>query len=192
MLQVDAARHAHFAAGQCTVRCSLVCEECCTIRYASSWQAGFLLIVAYSVTVCCNNIALCSNCWVDTERTCMPKVTAMASCYLHTKNNWISLVVGTQNTIAWHAGGAYHNVPNVNCVQRPDSACHQTHTYMSAVIAQAVALGIFFYWHIILLKFGVKDAQQMPYRSFRCCHCALLLHRSSTLTLTLALLIEKC
>lgn len=76
--------------------------------------------------------------------------------------------MGTQNSIEWLAGGAYHNVPDVNCVQRPDLACHQTHTYMSAVIAQAVALGIFFYWHIILLKFGVKDAQQMPYRSFRC------------------------
>lgn len=75
--------------------------------------------------------------------------------------------MGTQNSIEWLAGGAYHNVPDVNCVQRPDLACHQTHTYMSAVIAQAVALGIFFYWHIILLKFGVKDAQQMPYRSFR-------------------------
>ena len=98
----------------------------------------------------------------------MLKVTATASCYLHTKTFWRQLVVGTQNSIEWLAGGAYHNVPDVNCVQRPDLACHQTHTYMSAVIAQAVALGIFFYWHIILLKFGVKDAQQMPYRSFRC------------------------
>ena len=38
---------------------------------------------------------------------------------------------------------------------------------MSAVIVQAIALGFYFYWHTILLKFGVKDAQHMPYQSFR-------------------------
>jgi len=130
--------------------------------------AGLLANSCLYVTVCCSNIALCSNCWIDIEKTRNLKVTAITSCYLLTKTLWTLLVVGTQNSIEWLTGGAYHNVPKGNCVQRPDLACHQTHTYMSAVIAQAVALGIFFYWHIILLKFGVKDAQQMPYRSFRC------------------------
>ena len=65
LLQVDAASHAHFAVGQCTVRCSLVSE---VLYNQSSWQPGFLLLVAYSVAVCCSNIALCSNCCIDLEK----------------------------------------------------------------------------------------------------------------------------
>ncbi|DBA92428.1 hypothetical protein WJX77_009083 [Trebouxia sp. C0004] len=88
------------------------------------------------------------------------------------------------------SGGAYHSLSHVDCVQRPDLVCHQTYTYISAVIAQAVALGIFFCWHIMLLKFGVQDAQQMPYRSFRLGRALTRLRTSKVLGLGHSSLID--